>query len=388
MGYDKGRRRGRDKRDGIGEDYDPFGGPPGGGFGGDDRGGYGGGYRGGGGGGSSATSRREGAKNAFLHLQSGELEVLLHKSLRGDKDASDVKPEKAASAPRTAAEVKISSRERVVFPDSGQTKGELADYYEAVAGIMLPFAARRPVSLVRCPQGRAKNCFFQKHDSGGFGDAVHHVPVQEKDGGSEDYLYVEDARGLLQCVQMGTIEFHGWASRTNDVEMPDRMIFDLDPDEGLDFADMKQAARDIRARLSDIGLVSFAMLSGGKGVHVVVPLTPGHDWDAHKDFARRFAEALSLAEPGRFTATISKAKRKGKIFIDWLRNQRGSTAVLPYSARARSGAPVAVPIGWNELKEMADAKPYSIDDAKRLLTRASSKRLSGWGFAEKALPNL
>ena len=308
--------------------------------------------------------------------------------LRGDKDASDVKPEKAASAPRTAAEVKISSRERVVFPDSGQTKGELADYYEAVAGIMLPFAARRPVSLVRCPQGRAKNCFFQKHDSGGFGDAVHHVPIQEKDGGSEDYLYVEDARGLLQCVQMGTIEFHGWASRTNDVEMPDRMIFDLDPDEGLDFADMKQAARDIRARLSDIGLVSFAMLSGGKGVHVVVPLTPGHDWDAHKDFARRFAEALSLAEPGRFTATISKAKRKGKIFIDWLRNQRGSTAVLPYSARARSGAPVAVPIGWNELKEMADAKPYSIDDAKRLLTRASSKRLSGWGFAEQALPNL
>ena len=308
--------------------------------------------------------------------------------LRGDKDASDVKPETAASAPRTAAEVKISSRERVVFPDSGQTKGQLADYYEAVAGIMLPFAARRPVSLVRCPQGRAKNCFFQKHDSGGFGDAVHHVPIQEKDGGSEDYLFVEDVRGLLQCVQMGTIEFHGWASRTSDVEKPDRMIFDLDPDEGLDFADVKQAARDIRARLSDIGLVSFAMLSGGKGVHVVVPLTPGHDWDAHKDFASRFAEALSLAEPGRFTATMSKAKRKGKIFIDWLRNQRGSTAVLPYSARARSGAPVAVPIGWNELKDMADAKPYSIDDAKRLLTRASSKRLTGWGFAEQALPSL
>ena len=308
--------------------------------------------------------------------------------LRGDKDASDVKPEEAAPSPRTDAEVEISSRERVVFPDSGQTKGELADYYEAVAGIMLPFAARRPVSLVRCPQGRAKNCFFQKHDSGGFGDAVHHVPIREKDGGSEDYLYVENARGLMQCVQMGTIEFHGWASRTKDVEMPDRMIFDLDPDEGLDFDAVKQAVRDIRARLSDIGLVSFAMLSGGKGVHVVVPLTPGHDWNEHKDFARRFAEALSLAEPDRFTATMSKAKRKGRVFIDWLRNQRGSTAVLPYSARARSGAPVAVPIGWNELKDMKDAKPYSIDDAKRLLTRASSKTLSGWGFAEQALPDV
>ena len=308
--------------------------------------------------------------------------------LRGDKSASQVEPERAAAKPETDAEVNISNRDRVIFPDSGQTKGELANYYEAVAGIMLPFATHRPVSLVRCPQGRSKNCFFQKHDSGSFGDAVHHVPIREKDGGTEDYLYIEDAHGLLQCVQMGTIEFHGWASRSSDVEKPDRMIFDLDPDERLDFGDVKQAARDIRARLADIGLVSFAMLSGGKGVHVVVPLTPGHDWDAHKDFARRFAEALSLVEPERFTATMSKAKRKGKIFIDWLRNQRGNTAVLPYSARARSGAPVAVPIGWNELKDMANAKPYSINDAKRLLTRASSKTLAGWGLAEQALPDL
>jgi bifunctional non-homologous end joining protein LigD len=307
--------------------------------------------------------------------------------LRTDKEADDVKPEMAAPAPKTAADVEISSRDRVVFPDSGQTKGQLADYYEAVAGIMLPFAASRPVSLVRCPQGRAKKCFFQKHDSGAFGDAVHHVPITEKDGGSEDYLYVEDARGILQCVQMGTIEFHGWASRTDDVELPDRMIFDLDPDEGLDFGDVKQAARDIRARLADIGLVSFAMLSGGKGVHVVVPLATGHSWDAHKDFARRFAEALSLAEPERFTATMSKAKRKGRIFIDWLRNQRGSTAVLPYSARARSGAPVAVPIDWNELKDMQDAKAFSIDDVNRLLTRAGSKTLAGWGFADQELPD-
>ncbi|MWV28863.1 DNA ligase D [Aurantiacibacter rhizosphaerae] len=308
--------------------------------------------------------------------------------LRADKPASAVKPEKPSSTPKAEAEVKISSRDRVVFPDSGQTKGQLADYYEAVAPIMLPFAARRPASLVRCPQGRAKKCFFQKHDSGAFGDGVHSVPIKEKDGGTEDYLYIEDARGILQCVQMGTIEFHGWGSRTDDVELPDRMVFDLDPDEGLDFDDVKSAARDIRARLSDIGLVSFAMLSGGKGVHVVVPLVPGHSWEAHKDFSRRFAEAMSLAEPDRFTATMSKAKRKGKIFIDWLRNQRGSTAVLPYSARARSGAPVAVPIGWNELKKMDNTQPFSIDDAKRLQDRASSKTLSGWGFAEQSLPDI
>ncbi|PIW55169.1 MAG: DNA ligase D [Sphingomonadales bacterium CG12_big_fil_rev_8_21_14_0_65_65_10] len=308
--------------------------------------------------------------------------------LRSDKPAKKVTPERAAPTPAPEEVVKISSRERIIFPDSGQTKGQLADYYAAVAPIMLPFAGHRPVSLVRCPQGRAKKCFFQKHDSGAFGDHVHHVPIREKDGGTEDYLYVEDARGILQCVQMGTIEFHGWGSRSDDVEAPDRMVFDLDPDEGLDFADVRHAARDIRARLSDLGLVSFAMLSGGKGVHVVVPLRTGHTWDAHKDFSRRFAEALAIAEPDRFTATMSKAKRKGKIFIDWLRNQRGSTAVLPYSARARSGAPVAVPIDWNELKSIDNAHPFSIDDAKRLVERAESKALAGWGFAEQRLPDL
>ena len=308
--------------------------------------------------------------------------------LRGDKDADDVAPETPAQTPAPDEGVEISSRDRVVFPDSGQTKGQLADYYSAVAGLMLPFAAQRPVSLVRCPQGRAKKCFFQKHDSGGFGDAVHHVPIAEKDGGTEDYLYVEDRRGILQCVQMGTIEFHGWASRSSGVEAPDRMIFDLDPDEGLDFAAVKSAAVHIRDRLADIGLVSFAMLSGGKGVHVVVPLRRGHDWAAHKDFARRFAEALSVVEPDRFTATMSKAKRKGRIFIDWLRNQRGSTAILPYSARARSTAPVAVPVAWDELGQIDNAHPFSIDDAQTLIDRAQEKALAGWGFGDQPLPDI
>ena len=310
--------------------------------------------------------------------------------LRSDKDADEVRPEKADPAPagEAAQDVEISSRERVIFPDAKCTKGDLADYYADVAPLMLPFAGQRPVSLVRCPQGRAKKCFFQKHDSGSFGPHVRHVPIAEKKGGTEDYLYLEDAAGLLACVQMGTIEFHGWGARSGDVERPDRMIFDLDPDEGLDFADVKQAAQDLRRKLADIGLTSHAMLTGGKGVHVVVPLTPGHSWDAHKDFARRFAEALSMAEPDRFTATMSKAKRKGKIFIDWLRNQRGSTAVVPYSARAREGAPVAAPIAWGELKSFDDAKPFTIADAAKLHARAKSKSLAGWGFAEQRLPDI
>jgi bifunctional non-homologous end joining protein LigD len=304
--------------------------------------------------------------------------------LRADKPAGDVKPERAEAAPEAEPAFRITNRDRVIFPESGETKGDLADYYAAVAALMLPFAANRPVSLVRCPQGRAAKCFFQKHDAGTFGPQVHHVAIAEKDGGHEDYLWIDSAEGLLACVQMGAIEFHGWGSRADAVEAPERMVFDLDPDPTVDFDAVKRAAKDIRDRLAELGLASFAMLSGGKGVHVVVPLSTGHDWAAHKDFAQRFAQAMALAEPERFTASLAKAKRTGRIFIDYLRNQRGSTAVLPYSARARAGAPVAVPIGWEELDGFAEAHPFSIGDVDRLMRRA--RDLKGWGFAAQALP--
>ena len=328
------------------------------------------------------------AEIAFAeYTASGSVRHASFLGLRSDKEASDVTPETRQPAPAPGSDVVITSRDRVIFPEAKATKGDLADYYAAVAPIMLAHMARRPVSLVRCPQGRAKKCFFQKHDSGSFGDHVHHVPIREKDGGHEDYLYVEDADGILACVQMGTIEFHGWDSHVDALEKPDRMVFDLDPDEGLGFADVKKSAADIRRQLADIGLVSFAMLSGGKGVHVVVPLDPGHGWDAHKDFSKRFAEALSLAEPDRYVATMSKAKRKGKIFIDWLRNQRGSTAIMPYSARAREGAPVAAPICWDALADVESPRRWSIADAQGLLERAASAELKGWGFARQALPD-
>ena len=306
--------------------------------------------------------------------------------LRGDKQAADVQPECASPAAEPEIGIKITNPDRVIFPESGQTKGDLAAYYAAIAPLMLPYAGQRPLSLVRCPQGRAKQCFFQKHDSGSFGPSVKHVPIREKDGGSEDYLYVTDAAGLRSCVQMGTIEFHGWLCRSDAIEAPDRLIFDLDPDETLGFEEVISAAKHLRDTLSDLGLVSFAMLSGGKGAHVIVPLRPGHSWDAHKDFAHRYAEALALAEPERFVAKMSKAKRRGRIFIDWLRNQRGSTAVVPYSARARDGAPVAVPIAWDELDTIKNAHPWSIKDTKRLIERSADHKLAGWGFAEQHLP--
>jgi bifunctional non-homologous end joining protein LigD len=324
--------------------------------------------------------------------------VLRHPSfigLREDKGAAEVVPEKPVPVKKAAAKakpqadmagVKITNPDRVVFPESGITKGELADYYAAVAAPMLDWLGDRPVSLVRCPQGRAKHCFFQKHDAGSFGDAVRHVPVREKDGSEQPYLYVDDARGLLTCVQMGAIEFHGWGAKVTDVEMPDRLVFDLDPDEGLGFEAVKTAAVQLRDILADMGLPSDPLLSGGKGVHVCVALDRTRDWVAVKDFANRFARAISAAHPDRFTANMKKTERTGRIFLDWLRNQRGATAILPYAARARANAPVAAPITWDELAGTDSGAHYTIKDADELIERAASEALADWGRKVKTLP--
>src|SRR4030095_12738682 len=262
-----------------------------------------------------------------------------------------------------------------------------AEYYAKIEALMLLDMARRPISLIRCPQGRAKECFFQKHDSGTMGPHVKHVPVKESDGEVQDYLYVQDARGILACVQMGTIEFHGWGSKANKLEHPDRLVFDLDPDVGLDFNKVKAAAVRLRALLADLGLVTFPMLTGGKGIHVIASLDAKADWPKVKSFAERFSRAIAEAEPDMFTANIRKNQRKGRIFLDWLRNQRGATAVMPYSARAREGAPVAAPIAWEELDDFDSGPAFSIRDADELLKRAKSKALAGWGKAKQALPD-
>ncbi len=309
--------------------------------------------------------------------------------LREDKPAAQVEVESAAPLPKAPAPDadRITNPDRVIFPGDDVTKGQLAAYYRQVGAVMLPWIADRPISLVRCPQGRAKQCFFQKHDAGSFGDAVHKVPIREKDGSTEDYLWIDSIDGVIAAVQMGSIEFHGWGARASDVERPDRLVFDLDPDEGLDFGDVRKAAIDIRRQLADLGLLSFAMLSGGKGVHVIVPLTPDAEWPAVKDFASRFAHALAQTEPERFVATMSKAKRKGRILIDWLRNQRGATAVLPYVVRARPGAPVAAPVTWEELRDIDSAASFHLVDAASLIERATSKNLASWGVASQVLPD-
>jgi bifunctional non-homologous end joining protein LigD len=320
--------------------------------------------------------------------------VLRHPSyigLRDDKKPEAIVVEKPtpvrAAISSARSSVTITNPDRVIFPESGITKGQLADYYATIAAAMLPWAAERPVSLIRCPQGRAKKCFFQKHDAGSFGDKVKHVEIRESDGTRQPYLFIEDVAGLLTCIQMGTIEFHGWGARVEDVEKADRLVFDLDPDEGLGFDTVVRAAFDFRKMLKDIGLETFPMVTGGKGLHVIAPLIPVAEWDAVKDFARRFAQAAAGLEPDRFTAALSKAKRKGRIFVDYLRNQRGATAVMPYSVRARYGAPVAVPLSWHELKTIQTPAHWHLQDANALAKRASSKSMQDWGRADQQLPD-
>jgi bifunctional non-homologous end joining protein LigD len=283
--------------------------------------------------------------------------ILRHPSflgLREDKQPREVgmeKPEPVEDAVAgdnetiVRAGIRITHPDRVVFGEQGLTKRDLADYYVKVAERMLPHLAKRPLSLVRCPAGSQK-CFFQKHDTGGFPDAIKRMNITEATGGGGIYFYVTDLAGIIGCVQMGVMEFHIWGSRVDSVEKPDRLIFDLDPDVGLDFTDVRKAAVDVRDRLDALGLRTFPMVTGGKGIHVVAPIERRAAWPDVKAFAKEFAARLAAEAPDRYTANMAKAKRHGRIFVDYLRNERGATAITPYSTRARSTAPVAVPVTW------------------------------------------
>ncbi len=291
--------------------------------------------------------------------------------LRDDKAAREVSLDGADLASRgiaAAARVgqRLTSPERIAYPEQGVSKADLAGYYDAVAERMLPFIANRPLSLLRCPQGRAKTCFFQKHDSGGFSEAMSRVEITEKDGDIEQYFSVHDLAGLIAGVQMNVLEWHIWGSCVDAIDYPERLVFDLDPDEALGFDEVRDAARTVASLLEDVGLRSFPLLSGGKGVHVIAPIVAGADWTAVKAFCREIANELAAREPARFVASMSKARRKGKLFIDYLRNERGATAIAPWSTRARAGATVAVPVRWRELDNFKSAGNFSVHAAAEL----------------------
>ena len=263
-------------------------------------------------------------------------------------------------------------------------------YYEIVAPIMLPFIRRRLLNLFRCREGQ---CFFQRnrdHPPTGkeFDKLVHFEPVEQKNGRTEDYLYVKSAAEIVACAKVQSVEFHGWGSRAGSVETPDRLVVDLDPDPKLGFEAVKQAALQVRRSFEAVGLESFALLSGGKGIHVVVPLEPAAEWDAVREFAKSFCAALAEEAPEKFTVALPKPQRRGRIFLDFLRNQRTATAIMPYSARARAGMPVAAPVGWDELQDIDGADAFTIADVERLLKRARSRKLKNWGAGPQALPRL
>ena len=263
-------------------------------------------------------------------------------------------------------------------------------YYEIIAPVMLPLLERRLLNLFRCREGK---CFFQRnreHPPTGkeFDKLVHLEPVRQKNGRTEQYLYVETVEEIVACARVQTAEFHGWGSRAGEVETPDRLVIDLDPDPALGFDKVKDAAFQLRRSFDAIGLDCFSLLSGGKGIHVVVPLEPAAEWREVDDFAKSFCTALADAAPDRFTVALSKAKRKGRIFLDFLRNHRTATAVMPWSARARAGMPVAAPVTWDELEDIERSDTFTIADVETLLKRARSRALKGWGVAAQRLPRL
>jgi bifunctional non-homologous end joining protein LigD len=240
-------------------------------------------------------------------------------------------------------------------------------YLEAAAGRMLPHVAGRPLSLLRCPEGRAGQCFFQRHAGPGMPGAIHRVDIPDKDGKSREYLTIADASGLITAAQLGVLEFHIWGVHVDEVEQPDRIVFDLDPDPSVEFPTVRDAAFELRAALDAIGLASFALLTGGKGVHVVAPIVRRHPWPTVKRFAQALAERFAAQEPQRYVATMRKARRKGRIFIDYFRNDRTASAIAPYSPRAREGAPVAWPVTWAELAKAPAADTVSLATAMRRL---------------------
>jgi bifunctional non-homologous end joining protein LigD len=293
---------------------------------------------------------------------------------------------RAAASETTVAGVRLSHPDKVLYPGQGITKGDLARYYAAVAPHMLPHVARRPVTLVRCPAGRQRACFYQRHaGSGGVPPQLGQVTIRgfEESGA---YLFVKDVQGLVALVQIGVLEIHPWGARVDRPDRPDRIVFDLDPGEGLAFADVVAAALEVRAFLERLGLETFAKTTGGKGLHVVVPITRRHDWPQAKAFAKNVATAIAATAPERYLTRMAKDERHGRIFIDYLRNDATASAVSAYSTRARPGAPVATPLEWREVAPGLDPAAFTVTTVPARLERLGRDPWTEMAAVKQALP--
>ncbi len=284
------------------------------------------------------------------------------------------------------AGVSLSHPDRVLWEEQGLTKQELAEFYVGIADWILPHLVDRPLTLIRCPSGSAKKCFVQRHSWAGLSDFIHRQMVPDSKDGEQEVLTVRDIQGVMALVQSGVLEMHVWGATLKNLERPDRLIFDLDPGEGVDWPQVIKAATAVRERLKGMGLVSFVKTTGGKGLHVVVPLTPRAAWKDALAFTRGFAEAMAVDEPGRYTTTSVKQEREGRIFIDYLRNNREASAVAPYSTRSRPGAPVATPVSWDELTPDLRPNGFTVQNLPERLRRLKKDPWADLPLIDQTLP--
>lgn len=293
------------------------------------------------------------------------------------RKAAKAKPSAPAKGGKSMTSVTLSSPDKKLWPKAGVTKQGLLEHYEQVWPRMQRFVVNRPLSLVRAPGGVGGPRFFQKHASPGMHEAILRMKDPE-DG--EELLYIQDFDGLAALVQYGVVEVHVWGSTIDAIETPDQIVFDLDPDEGLDVSAVRDATADVKSRLDELGLPSFLKTTGGKGFHIVVPLKPAADWDAVKTFAHDFAHAMEQSNPEKYTATLSKKARTGRIFIDYLRNGRGATAVAPWSSRAKDKATVSVPVPWKDLDKKLAPDAFAIGNKE---LASALKAADAWADFDK-----
>lgn len=294
--------------------------------------------------------------------------------LREDKPATEVAMEGHAATgdpaePRILG-IAISHPDRIVFPGTAIHKQDLAEYFARASTRLRRILADRPVTLLRCPDGVGGQCFFQRHHQAGLPAALRPFDITDSTGRVMPGILVRERAGLVAAAQSGVIEIHAWGSRCDAIELPDRLVFDLDPDPGLPFRRVRDAALTLRELFDDMGLPSVPMVTGGKGIHVIVPLRRSARWPTVTLFARLVALHLASRWPDRYLATAAKADREGRIYIDWRRNERGATAIQPWSPRARDGGPVAVPLEWSELPDVAAANVFDVRTATSSLRRA------------------